>query len=80
MVKTGGLVIVEWLVRIFNVCINMGEALEDWRSAIVVPLFKGLGDKKECKNYVGASLLGMPGKLYQRMLIERVSEITEVQI
>jgi hypothetical protein len=49
-------------------------------SAIVVPLFKGKGDKKECKNYRGISLLSTPGKVYGTVLIERVSEITEVQI
>jgi hypothetical protein len=80
MVKSGGLVIVECLVRIFNVCMNMGNTPEDWRSAIIVPLFKGNGDKKECKNYRGISLLSTPGNLYGRVLIERVSELTEVHI
>jgi hypothetical protein len=37
MVKSGGLVIMEWLVRLFNVPMNMAKAPEDWRSAIVVP-------------------------------------------
>jgi hypothetical protein len=80
MVKSGGLVIVECMVRLFNVCINIGNAPEDWRSAIVVPLFNGKGDKKECKNYRGISLLSTPGKLYRRVLIESVREITEVHI
>jgi hypothetical protein len=80
MVKGGGLVIVECLVRLFNVCMNIGNAPEDWRSAIVVLLLKGNGDKKECKKYRCISLLSTPGKLYGRVLIERVSELTEVHI
>jgi hypothetical protein len=34
MVNSGGLAIAEWLVRLFNVFMNMGEAPEDWRSAM----------------------------------------------
>ena len=30
---------------------------EDWRSAVNVPLYKGKGEKTECKNYRGISLL-----------------------
>jgi hypothetical protein len=80
MVKNGGLAIVEWLGRLFNACMNMGNAPDEWRSAIVVQLFKSNGDKKECKNYRGISLLSTPGKVYGRLMIDRVSEITEVQI
>jgi hypothetical protein len=62
MVKIGGLVIVEWLVYLFNLSMNMGKVLEDWRSVIIIPLFKGKGDEKECKNYRVISLLSMPGR------------------
>jgi hypothetical protein len=80
MVKSGGLAIVERLVRLFNACMNIGNAPDEWRSAIVVPLFKGKGDKNECKNYIGINLLSTLGKVYGRVLIERVTEITEVLI
>jgi hypothetical protein len=59
---------------------NMGKVPEDCRLAIVVPLFKVKGDKKECKNYRGISLISTPRKLYGRVLIEKVREIAEVQI
>ena len=38
--------------------------LEDWRSAVIVPLYKGKGERTECKNYRGISLLSMVGKIY----------------
>ena len=37
---------------------------EDWRSAVIVPLYKGKGEKSECKNYRGISLLSVVGKIY----------------
>jgi hypothetical protein len=51
MVKSDESTTVEWLVSQFALCINMSNASLDWRSAIVVPLFKGNGEKKDCNNY-----------------------------
>ena len=45
--------------------------------SIVVPLYKGKGDKTECGSYRGISLLSVPGKLYGRIIIERVRRRTE---
>jgi hypothetical protein len=59
---------------------NIVNAPEDWRSAIVVPLLKGIGDNKECKNDTCISLLSMHGKVYGRVTIKRAFEITAVQI
>ena len=36
---------------------------EDWRSAVVVPLYKGKGEGTECKNYRWISLLSVVGKI-----------------
>jgi hypothetical protein len=41
MVTSDGLAIVEWLVCLFNLCMNLSNALEDWSNAIIVPLLKG---------------------------------------
>ena len=41
----------------------------DWRGACIVPLYKGKGDKCECSNSTGLSLLSVVGKLYGRVLI-----------
>ena len=54
-----------------------GRVLKDWQRAVIVPFYKGKGDKMECKNYRGISLLSIPGKVYIRVLIERVPEMTE---
>ncbi len=49
---------------------------EDWRKAIIVPLYKEKGNREECNNYRGISLLSMPGKIYGRILNKRMMKIT----
>ena len=46
----------------------------------IVPLYRGKGDPLECPECRGISLLSVPGKLYGRVLIERVVETSEQQI
>ena len=41
-----------------------GVVTEDWRSAVIVPLHKDKGEKTECSNYRGISLLSVAGKIY----------------
>ena len=53
-----------------------GGMPEDWRSAVIVPLYKGKGDGTECKNYKGISLLSVVGKIYARILVDRVHRET----
>ena len=75
--RRGGVAIIEWLVRILNVCFDESLVPEDWCSACIVPLYKGKGDRYECSNSRGISLLSVVGKVYGRVLIKRVREKTE---
>ena len=34
-----------------------GVVPEDWRCVVIIPLYKGKGEKTECKNYRSISLL-----------------------
>ena len=47
-----------------------GVVPEDWRSAVIVPLYKGNRERIEYKNYRGISLLSMVGKIYVGILID----------
>ena len=49
--------IVGWLVRLLNISFDMGVVPMDWRGAFIVPLYKGKGEKCECSNSRGISLL-----------------------
>ena len=54
-----------------------GVVPEGWRSAVIVPLYKGKGERTECNNYRGISLLSVVGKIYAGILVERVRKVTE---
>ena len=53
-----------------------GSVPDDWRSAVIVPLYKGKGELNECKNYKGISLLSVVGKIYSVILVDRVCRVT----
>ena len=62
--------LLEWLRRVCNVCILEAKVPNDWMRAIIVPVYKGKGDRSECKNHRGISFLSIPGKVYERILTE----------
>ena len=77
MLKEGGVTVLEWLVRLFNVCFMLSIVPVDWVIACMVPLYKGKGDMYECSNFRGISLLSVVGKVYGRVLINRIRDKTE---
>ena len=64
----------EFLVRLLNFSFDMGVVPIGCRGACILPLCKGKGDKYECSNSRGISLLSVVGKLFGRVLIKRVSD------
>ncbi len=57
-----------------------GEVPDDWKKPIIIPLYKGKGSRSECSSYRGISLLSVPGKVYGRILTERLTEVTEGKV
>ncbi len=72
-----GEVVVDWMMWICNLAWEQSKVPEDWRKATIMLLFKGKGNKEGCKSYRGISLLSVPGKIYGRILNERMMKITE---
>ena len=42
---------VDWIWRLCNIAFENGVVPEDWRSPVIVPLYKGKGERTECQNY-----------------------------
>ena len=51
---------------------NTGIIPTDWTRGLVVPLWKGKGDRQDCNNYRGVTLLSVPGKVFARIIIDGV--------
>lgn len=47
------------------------------RNAKIVTLYKNKGDRSDCSNYRGISLLSIVGKLYARVLFVRLQQLAE---
>ena len=44
---------------------------------MIILLYKGKGERSECSNYRGISLLSVVGKIYAGILGDRVCKVTE---
>ena len=72
MIKVGSERVVDWIWRLCSMAFESSVAPEDLRSAVIVLLYKGKGERIECKNYRGISLLRADGKIYAGILVDRV--------
>ena len=75
MLKAGDEVAVDWLAKVFNIVWREGVAPSDWKNAVIVPVYKK-GSKLDCLNYRGISLVSVVGKVFARVLNERVKGLT----
>ena len=44
---------------------------------MIIPLYKGRGERTECSNYRGISLLSVVGKIFAGIIVDRVHKVTE---
>ena len=63
MIKGGSNRVLNWIWSLCNMAFESGGVLEDWRYAVIVPLYKGKGETIECSNYRGVCLLIVVGKI-----------------
>ena len=51
---------------------------EEWKTSVVVPIFKGKGDVMDCGAYRGVKLLEHAMKIVERVLEKRIRESVKV--
>ena len=71
MIKLCGISICKPLEIIFQNCLRSGKFPSEWKKANVVPTFKK-GDKQCIKNYRPVSLLPVCGKVFERLLYNKM--------
>lgn len=65
---------INYLHRLICLVWQQRKAPMQWKHALLVPLYKGKGDKRVCDNLRGISLLSIPGKAYAALLLRRLSQ------
>ena len=76
MIKGGGDRVVGRIWGLCNMPFERGAVPEDWRSAVIVRLYKGKGKRTKCKNYRGIRLLSVVRKIYAGILIDIFRRVT----
>ena len=65
------------LHEILCLCWREGEVPRDMRDANVVTLYKNKGNRGNCNNYRGISLLSVVGKVFARVVLKRLQVLAE---
>jgi len=68
MIKAGGRIIRFEICKFIISIWNKGELPEEWKESITVPIYKK-GDKTDCSNYTGISLLPTMYKFLSNILL-----------
>ena len=68
---------VEFLVNFFNRLLQGEKMPDEWKRSVLIPLYKGKGDIKECRNYRGIKLMSLTMKQWERIQEARIrKEVT----
>lgn len=69
-----------WITRIMRAVWQEQCIPEDWRTSVLVPIFKKKGDIHECSQYRGIKLLCHSLKLLEKVVEARLRKIVEVKL
>ena len=72
LLKAGGNAVLVSLHAVLCSTWNTGIIPTDWKRGLVVPLWKGKGDRQDCNKYRGVTLLSVLGKVFSRIILDWV--------
>ncbi|GFN82466.1 hypothetical protein PoB_000897200 [Plakobranchus ocellatus] len=70
--KDGGPTLHIALHNLLVCCWEKGKLPQDFRDAVIITIFKNKGEKSDCSNYRGITLLSIAGKVLARVLLNRL--------
>jgi len=68
----------QWLLDLCNDIVKEGCIPEDWKSSVILPIYKGKGDPLECGSYRGIKLMEHAMKVVERIFEHRIRQQIEV--
>ena len=80
MVEVAGEIGGRWTKRLLNTCMKQCKVPEDWRTGLLVPIWKQKGDAQDPWKYRGITLLCHIMKLLERILDKRLRERIEPEL
>ena len=66
--KHGGTLLEENLLKLIQKCWEEQTLPQDFKDAVLIPIYKNKGDRRDCGNYRGISLLSVAGKILAKIL------------
>ena len=78
--KYGGDDLAECLLCLLEQCWKLGAVPGAWLHATIVTIYKRKGEKTECGNYRGLSLLDVAGKILAKILVSRLNTMIAEKI
>jgi hypothetical protein len=72
VLKNGGQPLTDKLLSLYIMIWNEGIVPQDYKDAAIVHIYKRKGDKSLCDNHRGISLLCIAGKIFARILLNRL--------
>jgi len=67
MIQATGKIGTQWILDLCNgIIVKEGSIPEDWKSSVVLPIYKGKGDPMECGSYRGIKLVEHAMKVVER--------------
>jgi len=76
MLKRGKETVAEQLAELFNMIWQDLGVPGDWKKGVIIKLPKK-GSLKDCNNWRGITLLSTPGKVFSRVLLNRLQDAVD---
>jgi sorting nexin-29 len=71
LIQAGGEILLSLIDKLINYVWNMEKLPDQWKESIIIPAHKR-GDKTDCNNYRGVSLLSTSYKIVSNILLSRL--------
>ena len=65
------------LAELFGKCLKESCFPDCWKVSSVVPVFKNVGERSTAKNYCSVSLLSVVGKVFEKLVNNRIVDHLE---
>ena len=78
--RRGGEQLLGKLTSLFTLCWKKGVVPGDLRDAVTVSLHRNKGEKSDCSNNRGVTLLSFAGKILARVLLDRLTTAVEEEV